>query len=257
MTTQLDIYNLAISEVGTQGSFITALNENSVECQQCNLWYDRIRKNLIRAAPWGFTRFQESLTLLGDLADATSPYPYLYKYEYPSDCLKLRYIVVPPFFGADSSAPDVSSPGTFPWLCADRNARFIISSDLDDDDVQRRAVLSNVQNALGVFNKDITEVACFDEQFIDAVVAALAYRLVMPLTGNIGQREQYRASAEAIITSARATDGNEAHPTNDHTPDWIATRAFGGGYNNGFGPGSGSGGWGQWLSPWDSMSWGM
>ncbi len=261
MASVIDTCNRALSEIGTQ-SFITSLDEQSNEAVQCGLWYNNQRQGILRAAPWGFARHQRALTLLGtwDGVSANAPYPMLYKYEYPSDCLKLRYVLWPPVATniSDSPAVDVGTSAPY-WGTPSRANRFLISVDVDSETgAQSKIILSNVPGAIGVFTLDVTNVDVQDTLFESALTAALAYKLVIPLSGNVGMREQFRMSAEGSLTNARVADGNEAIPSSDHVVDWIAARgspAYG--LGNGLGLGACGPEWGQWYSGWDAMAWGM
>lgn len=263
MTSDVSICNLALSEIGNRAQMITSLEEDSAEANQCALWYDTLRKRLLRTAPWGFCRYQTNLAQLGDLLpDNTSPFPWLYKYAHPADCLKMRYIIAPPPVNVGTAsvvAPQVglSTPACW-WQGASRANRFVIASDTDANGQRRNVVLSNVFQAIGVYNGDVTDPALFDELFVGALASALAYKIVIPLNGNVGEREQMRKSAEDAILQARVADGNEAIPRSDVQVDWIDTRGVGP-YYGAYGAMGGVGptGWGQWCGSWDSMSWGM
>ncbi len=100
---------------------------------------------------------------------------------------------------------------------------------------------------------DVTDPLMFNASFEVALSAALAYKLVMPLTGNAGMKSGFQAIAAQELLQARVKDGNEAIPSTDHTPDWIAVRGFGA-WANGFA--GGGFGLGQWYNGWSDMSWG-
>lgn len=253
----VQICNRALSEMGTQSN-IASLDEQSNEAVQCSLWYDNIRQSILRAAPWGCARHQRALTLLGtwDGTSSNAPYPQLFKYEYPSDCLKLRYIIWPTqtINVADSPAVDVGTSAPY-WMPPSRQNRYLIQADVDSGTgVQTKVILSNVPGAVAVFTLDLSNPDVFDPMLDSAISAALAYKLVIPLSGNIGMRQQFRESAEGSLLNARAVDGNEAVPTSDHTPDWIAARGCNAYGYDGLGMGDG---WGQWYSGWDNFQWGM
>lgn len=258
MTSIIDICNRALSEIGTQ-STIASLDEESNEAIQCKLWYDNQRQGLLRSAPWGFARRQVVLSQTGDLyPDDTSPYPWLWKYTYPADCLKFRYILAPPLIAPGAITPPQVGVGIQgPWNCTpSRTNRFIIVADVDQYGVQSKALVSNVYTAIGVYTLDVTNPDLFDTNFESALAASLAYKLVIPLSGNVGVREQFKESAKDAIMNARANDGNEAIPTSDHTVDWIAARVSGG-WDGSFTYSAGPQ-WGQCFGGWDNMNgWGM
>lgn len=255
MTTPTDICNRALSEMGTQ-STIASLSESSPEAVQCALWYTTLRQQLLRMANWGFARRQVVLTELGNYADATSPYPWLYKYAYPSDCIKFRYTIAPPYPAVNPSvAPQVGVGPVGPQWGPSRACRFLIDEDVDGSGVVTKTIISNVSQAIGAYTMDVVNPDRWDSLFEGAMVAALAYRLVIPLSGNVGMRQDFAASAERMIIRAQVADGNEAVPSSDHTVDWIEARGCG--YPGGYAYGQGLAGWGSWYGSNDAMNWGM
>jgi hypothetical protein len=123
MSSPIDICNRALSDIGARAN-ITSFSENSAAAQQCALWYDHLRKALLRGAHWNFARAQVELSPLGDLASGTSPYPWPFKYTYPPDALKVRY-VLPPTPASGSLDPLFCTPS--------RNNRFLPINDLDPE----------------------------------------------------------------------------------------------------------------------------
>lgn len=254
-----DQCNAALSEIGTR-STITSLEENSTEAINCKIWYHRLRRQLLRCAPWGFARMQLSLSELGDLIpDNTSPYPYLFKYAYPSSTIKFRYVVQPPpqYAAGTITPPQVGAVGTSTmYLSPSRANRYVVANDLDAQGNQRRVILTNVCQAIGVWTGDVTDPSLFDDLFSNALISSLAYRLVIPLSGNVGMKKDFQAEAENAILQARVADGNEAVASSDHTVDWIATRGVSAGGGFAFG-GLGGATWGNWNCGYDNMAWGM
>ena len=262
MTTSIvDICNRALSRIGTR-STIASLDEGSAEANACQLWYDELRQQLLRVAPWGFSRATIVLTQLGDLIpDNTAPSPWLYKYAYPSDCAKFRYVLPPPILPSTNLAPNVGSVQPSQWAQGpSRSNRYVVGTDVDGNGNQITVLLSNLYQASGVYNREVTDPNQFDALFRGALTAALAYNLVAPLSGNVGQMESLAKEAERAILQARTADANESITRSDHTPDWIATRGLGGPW--GVFPyvgGSEAGwtGWGNRNCGWESMSWSM
>lgn len=244
MTSPIDLCNRALSLIGAR-STISSFSEGSAEAINCNLWYDTLRKQLLRGAPWGFARAQAPLSMLGDLGHGTSQYPWPYKYSYPSDAIKIRYIIP----GQVSQSPIVPTTGSLQpvgFTGPSRANRFLINSDPTG-----RVILSNVANALVIYTMNQIDPAMFDDLFAEALVQALSAHLVIPLSGNAAMRPQFIQSAMGALNEARAADGNEAVPSTDHTPDWIAARGpvpmtpldvFG---------------LGSWYSGFDNVTWGM
>lgn len=255
--TAVAICNRGLSQIA-ETQMITSLTppgDGSTEATQCILWYDTMRQRLLRAAPWGFARTQKNpLTQVGDLyPDNTSPYPFLYAYSYPTDCLKLRYILaqpIPPNAGEDPPLTGLSFVGPG-FMGPSRNNRFLIHNSSSG-----RIIITNVPNAIGVYTMDVTDPTLFDQLFTGALEDAISFKLIIPLSGNIAMQDKLRASADAALTTARAIDGNEAIPSSDPRVDWIDARGRGG-YPFANWTGSEGGGWGNWYTGWEPMNWGM
>ena len=81
MSSEVEICNLSLSHIGTR-STISALNENSNEARQCNIHYAPARNFVLRKHPWGFAEKTLALAVLSD-----PPPNWLYKYQYPTDCV--------------------------------------------------------------------------------------------------------------------------------------------------------------------------
>jgi len=253
------ICNRALSDIGAR-VLIGAITDDNPAAKQCALWYDTLRQQLLQAAPWSFARktvVLETLALLTDTPMPEGMYPWQVKYTYPADCLRMNYILPPPLPPADNVAPDVSGGPLFAngWLMPSRSWRFLpaYDTDPDNDNAPRRVLLSNLPDATGVYVVDVEDTTMFNGSFEVALSAALAYKLVMPLTGNAGMKAGFKEIAQEELTKARVKDGNEAIPSSDHIPDWIAVRGFGA-YANGFA--GGGFGLGQWYNGWSDVSWG-
>lgn len=258
MSSSIDLCNSALAEIGTQTT-ISSFTESSAEAYNCGLFYDPMRRSLLRTAPWGMSRKQVALSMLDQASNYTTTtppfYPWLYCYEYPADCMKMRYLTyqAPVDSVTVPATGDVNTP-----VYATRRFRFFVSTIQDAYGNNTRVVLCNVPNAIGVYNYDVQNVDMFDPHFREALIELLAYKLVIPLSGNVGMKNEWRQLAEMTVMQARATDGQESLPTVDHTPDWIKTRGYP--PNDYYGPGDPYGSFGMagyWGEPWDAISWGM
>lgn len=249
------ICNQALSDLGSRVLIVNFAADTTPTSVQCRLWYDTMRQALLQAAPWGLARKVAPLTKLALLSDVPMPtdmYPWLVKYTYPVDCLRVNYILPPPLPPLPDGTPNVSGGPVFtnPWGMPSRANRFIASYDQNVSS-PRKVLLSNLQSAYAVYVADVTDPTFFDASFSKALTAAMSYKLCMPITGNIGMKSLYAKIAEDEITKARVKDANEAIPSSDHTPDWIATRGFSP-------PLATAGGFvlGQWYNGYLDMNWG-
>lgn len=250
MTTDIDICNRALSEIGAR-VLVTSMAENTPQGKQSLLQYDTMRRQVLRAAPWGFSRKTIALDRLGLITDdpPAAPYPWVAKYAYPADCLKVHYILATPTPSVPDGVPNVSNALYVPWCAPRRDWRFLPAYD-DTGDTPGKVILTNLPESLGIYTADVTDINLWDDLAQNALVMALANKFVLPLTGNVGMKRDYQQLCEVALTQARVVDGNEAIPNSDHQPDWITAR---GGTNYLLGQNL----LGNWYSGWDAMNWGM
>lgn len=267
MTSEADVVNQALDEIGAR-VVVSDLTDNTPQARVARRWYGFCKDQVLRTAPWAFARRTLPLSLLGTLTDTPpgSPVPFLFKYAYPSDCLKLRYIIptpVIPSIPAQDLAPNVSEGPFFPWCGPRREWRFLVNLDVDPNTgFQSKTVIANLNLPLAVYTADVTSPDLWDPLFQNALVSLLASKFVQPLTGNAGMKKDYEALARDAVLQARVADGNESITTADPRVDWIDVRgvpnlwAMTQGLN-----GSAAGGWGwgggDWYSGYDSFQWSM
>jgi hypothetical protein len=260
MTTEIDIANRALSAAGTRSS-IASFTEPSPEARQCRLLYASTRDAMLRGAHWNFTRATAQLTLLkaapgtpenpNSTATQWNPSipspPWLYSYLWPSDCLLPRYL---PFALEGNSAvqglPVFSVPTPSPTQSiGGERARFIVTADTDLQGNACKAILTDQTQAICVYTKRIELPDLWDPLFEEAMVAALASRLIIPLSGDKALRRDQVQMALSALEQARRVDGNEGPIQINNVPDWIAIRGYARDWVIG-GPG---GYWGAWSTP--------
>ena len=242
-----DICNMALSLIGSR-STIDSLSDGSEEAAACSIWYDRLRRMLLRSVHWGFARAQDSLTQVGSYADNTSPYPWHFKYQYLPNCLTVRYLL-PPTPPINSSVVITNGSLSPDWSCTPSRANaFAIANDRNGAGQQSRVILTDVMSAQAVYTIDVTDTDLMDDLFTTALSNMLAYHIVIALTGNAGEKQAYQAATQDAVASARASDANEAMPRSDVLPDWLAVRGTGDAINYGL-PGV------LWFAPWEEIGW--
>lgn len=220
MTSQTLICNMALGNAAARAT-ITSINENSAEAYQCNLYYDSVRQEILRAVNWNFARSQITLSLIGTAILGTSQTPWTYKYAYPSDCLKARYII-------DSCANNISLDLLNPYVANKIGVPFVVGADKDSSGNDIKVILTSMQNAVLQYTRDISSVYMFDDQFVMAFTHLLASRITMPLTGKVDIARSEYDNAIKTLDKAQVTDGNEGLTVQDSLPDWIRTRGYAG-----------------------------
>ena len=247
MTTDTDISNRALGMIGARSTIASLSGENSPEARACRLYYDTTRDAMLRSAHWNFTRKVAYLSLLksapGTPENTTTaasptwnpawpPPPWLYSYAYPSDCLLMRYIS-PQIFttgqGPGGPVPVFSVPslGAVPPFVQIRPQRFQVGLDVDGQGNQARVVLSNQDQAIGIYTAQVLVPDLWDPSFQDAMAAALAVRLAIPLSGDKKMMQLAAQVAMQTVLAARVSDGNEGLTSQDSIPDWLRVRGVG------------------------------
>ena len=241
MTSEADICNRALAAIGTR-SQIASLTENSNEAINCNLLYHALRDELIRLAPWNCATNYQTLTLLlaapGTPENPATggthwskgtqpPPPWAYEYAYPSDCLKPLWVVPQFTTGFASGIPiTTATTGGVPAYWQGPPVRYKVGVDQDLNGNDIKVILTNQEDAILAYCRRVTNPDVWDSQFDQAVVAALAGRLAIPLTGDKALANLKIQEANAFIVTARQGDGNEGLTINDVTPDWIRVRGI-------------------------------
>lgn len=242
MTSKTAIANRSLLAISARSTIVDVDTENSPEAKAVRTLYDATRDAMLRAAPWGFAKTTAYLSLLKSAPGtpqnptaATSwdpatmpPPPYLYEYDYPSQCLMMRYI--PGTANIDAgTAPLIFPYGNYvPSLGSVQSAvKFEVRSGTDALGNEATTIVTNVSDAIGVYVRRVENENLWDPSFQEAMVLALAVRLSNTITGSSDMYKIVKSQAEQAIITARAQDGNEGLTRFDHVPDWIRARGPG------------------------------
>ena len=186
------VTNEALSFIASQKR-ITSLTDGSPAAQAASVLYAPTVELLLRELDPDFARFTLALT---PATITSTTVPWAYAYVYPDDCLRLRQ-VRPPASGPGALA-DPNDPE--PVLA---NVAFALNTA-----TPVKVVLTNQQNALGVYTSSLTSEAIWDSVFMDAVVRRLANPMAMALAGRpdfakviLEQSAMVAATAEAVDDS--------------------------------------------------------
>lgn len=90
----------------------------------------------------------------------------------------------------------------------------------------QRIILTNQEDAILAYVKQVTDPNVMDDLFVDAWVDVLGGHLAIPLTGDKALANMRLAMANNTIEEARKADANEGITVNDITPDWIRARGY-------------------------------
>ena len=243
---QIDLVNRALLSIGARTQ-VTSIqpSDGSVEANAASVLWTPTFESLARTAHWNSLRKQLPLSLLAaaqgtpENVNGTTlpipPTPWLYAYQYPSDCLDLGYIV-PSFPANTGSTPLTTINNAAPtWLPSGGQIVFQVTTyQVNPSSSPVIVILTNQEMAQAAYTANLPNPAQWDSLLQAAMVASLGAFLVPALSLSLPLMDRCVKQAENTIAVARAMDGNEGVTSMDHTPDWIAARAGGSGFGQGF-----------------------
>lgn len=189
-----DVVNVALTRIGYKLR-IGNLYDGSDAAKKALDIYGQTRDELLRQNDWGFAERNVAMTLLksapvGGYVPPTSwstaypPLPWLYEYEYPGDCIKVRAVKPSPLF--------IPPYDPQPYVFATPNDNSLTPS--------AKVIVCNVADAVLVYTGQVTNPASWEADFAEACAAALGRRLVAGLMSAdlLKFEAQDEANAQAI-----------------------------------------------------------
>lgn len=188
MASNITIANWALSKIGADT--ITAFTEDSKEGRAVNLLYEIIRDTVLRDNAWNFATRRRALA-----RSTSSPeWGYSYKYQLPSDCLRVISID-----GVDASYKV--------------EGRFLVT---DEEAI----------NLLYIAR--ITDPNEYTASFMDAFATRLAAELSYLITQSNSAAEQLTAQYDRKLAEAKVLDSKEDTPDDYYRDNsWINVRGGG------------------------------
>ena len=201
VTSRLEIFNWALSIVGARDS-ITDADEDGREAEVCNLWYEGIRDDVLRAAPWPSATKVAKLALLSkresDEWTEGAPHPgHAFAYAYPNDMIRPQYL--------STFAP--------------------FTTGLVEDD--RPAIMTNEPNAVLTYTMRQTRVGLWEADLQLAIAHGLAAYICSPLNAKTERIDFAIQMANQKIMQARINAANQDMRQYDTSPEWFTARGYG------------------------------
>jgi len=193
----VQICNMGLSHIGAKGS-IESLDEASREAQVCKLWFDWSRNQVLEDFNWPFARKRQTLALLTEAA----PDEWSYKYAYPSDAVKARWIVNPVGKEADAIP-------------------FTVETVIDGSS---KCILTDLENASLIYTFDQTDPALFSSKFIDALSYRVASNIAFQITGDPELSKQVFQIYQQVLRSAGGSAAQEGIDQIPRDSEWIRAR---------------------------------
>ena len=268
MTSAVDLVNMALDQISARTS-VTGINPpsppNNTAAQVASRTYQTQVDAVFRAAHWNSARLQRELTLLkaavgtpenpsgydsnGNL-NPTPPVPFLYEYEFPPDCIAVRFVIPRPNLPIPGQAPIMTNVGIANTPLVNTSMPFILGVDTDADGNKIKVILSNACKAQAVYTARIDNPDLWDSSLQIAVISTLSAWFCLPLTGDRALMQMRISLAVGYINQARIHDGNEGITSTDYIPDYILVRSTGSGWG-----GLSANGWagGPFYAGWSSI----
>lgn len=209
------IGRMALSHVGAR-SIIESFDEESGEAKEINLWYDFARKQTLEAFDWNFAR--KRLALAGH--DDDPPDNWLFRYQYPADCLVARHIVNPA-----NQFTAISSTGRV-WVTSHELQR---QNDAIPFEIEQsngtKSILTNLEEATLVYTFNLESTALFSNLFVEALSRCLAARVAFKLSGKQSVADKQFQIFYALIREAERSNGNERVDGPPRDAEWVRGRA--------------------------------
>ena len=191
MASETDICNWALSELGV--ATIANLDENSQAARVCNVRYEAVRDEVLRAFPWNCAQKRATL---GQDSDSPS-FEYDYSYALPSDCLRCRYLV--------DSANNIIGDD-YPWR------------------IEGRHILTDLSEVNLVYTYRLTVVDDMDSLLRAAISARLAAEIAYPLTKSNSLQEVKFKFYLMKLVEAEHGNAQEGRPRKEATDPWLTAR---------------------------------
>lgn len=187
-----DLVNMALDEIG-YSKHVGDIYEGSPAARVALEIYGQSRDELLQMGEWPFAQREVVLTVVGG---QTAPTPWVYEFNYPADCLRIKYIRPGPLTGGTIN--NDPQPVLFrPWN--DQRPGTPI-----------RAILCSLASPVLIYIGKVTDPGTWPPEFIKALVRHLAEQMAFMLP------QSPETTKAAIALSQRAA--SDAMSVDDTSP---------------------------------------
>ena len=199
--TNIDICNMALGYINTRP--IMSLDEASEPARKCKLYYDQLRKRLLRSYTWGFAKKLATLARL----DVPATPNRKYMYTYPNDCITIVALYDKQGNRHINSVEGLTKYETF---LLDDNTH-VIGCDLEEARLEYIA--------------DVKEPDVFSIDFIEALSHLLASTLAVSLVSDPQMQQTEHQLYQIAMHQAMTSEAREREPDHNY-PDAYAKARF-------------------------------
>lgn len=197
---EAQICNLALAHIKQTTTTISNLvTDSGNTAVQCRIHYDVARQFVLADYNWNFSTKRVGLADIS--SDPMSPVTWSYRYDYPSDCLKIQEI-------ERLSKTDTPIP-------------YRIEAE---DDGSGLSILTDLDEARAVYTFDVKNATLFSPGFVQALSWYLASELAPALSGDESTQQAALTVYRNTIAGARATDSGEGEADAEIDSPWERAR---------------------------------
>ena len=200
---EAQICNLALSHIKQTKSTIANLDTDTGNtATQCRIHYDVARQFVLTDHNWNFATKRVTLTDIS--SDPMSPATWSYRYDYPSDCLRMQSI---------ERASKTNTP-----------IPFRVEAE---DDGSGLSILTDTQDARAIYTWDVTNTTLFSPPFVSSLSWFLASELAPALSGSETIQEAALTIYRNTLIAAHAIDSAEGEADAELDASWERARIGG------------------------------
>lgn len=218
--TKNKIFNMALKNLGVSTSVqnATSNDRNIVVLEE---FYDTALSKILSDHDWSFASCFRELTPSAD--ECIHP-KYLYQYDYPNNCIKLRQI-----FLYDKSEINKNNSSSFYNM---RNLHPVNYCDefeqelfeIASNDLGRKIIYSNINPAIARFTRYVKNEALFPAEFAIAFSWCLAFFASQGITNTRVKTSDCLQLYKQMLIEAKTVDSNEQFKKEEFVCDWIEAR---------------------------------
>lgn len=198
MADYVTVANLALSKLGEDDQ-LRDPDQDSHAARSVRAVWDPMRRAVFRKGKFNCSMTRAELAAQAPASlGYRSPYPFANRFPVPADFLRLVEVLDP---------ADVRESYKF----------------------ERKAILADTAGPVFIrYVADIVEVGDWDDLFVQAFAARLAFQIADRITGDRGRKADCWAEYKAAIGDAAGVDAKEDPPEEAYDSSWVTAR-FGGG----------------------------
>jgi hypothetical protein len=200
MNTPVTICNTALSRIGIS-SFISSLEESSIEARVCENVYEQSVYHLLREFHWPFAQSYEQLALVADGTATPWKTDWAYRYRYPSNAITVRRIVTQ--LGKQEYQAAAYSIGR---------------------DSVGKLIYTDIEDAVAEITNRHIDASEFDPTFASALAWYIAAEICMPLSVSDSFRKQALQGFLLDLDKAKQIAANESQPSRDVDTELMNSR---------------------------------